>query len=66
MSDDKKAPIIERYCTKDNPWDHTPFDPTKETVIHDDAKELYPDYDGCLVTYECPNCGHVYTIDYGD
>ncbi len=58
--------IIERHCTKENPWDLAPFNHAKMKIIHDEAEELYPDFDTSLVTYKCPNCGHVFTIDLGD
>ncbi|MDO8466563.1 MAG: hypothetical protein Q7S83_00250 [bacterium] len=62
MSQDQN-PSIERHCTKENPWDHAPFDPTKETIIHNDAEETCPEYDGNLVPYRCPHCGHEFTVD---
>jgi hypothetical protein len=55
--------IIEIHCTKENPWDQIPFDITKILILHDDAQELYPEYDGPLPIYKCPNCGHEFQVD---
>ncbi len=54
---------IEIHCTKENPWNKVPPKIGKEVITHDDAKETYPEYDGSIVAYKCPNCGHEFTID---
>lgn len=58
-----KDPVIEYHCAKLTPWNHVPPQPGKEVIVHDDAEELYPDCDCSLVTFKCPNCGHIYTLD---
>lgn len=57
--------LIERYCTKEHPWDHTPINPDKETIIHVDTEEIWEDLTGRFVDYWCPNCGHIIEMDFG-
>ncbi len=66
MSGGQKDPIIERHCTKENPWDRLPFDKSRIKLIHDDFEEVYPDCDFILVSCKCLNCGHIFTMDMRD
>lgn len=50
------------YCTAESPYMKRPGD-DKEYWIHVDAKEADLEYDGELVPYRCPNCGHEYSVD---
>lgn len=65
MSDAPKDPIIERHCTKEHPWDRTPFEESEIRIIHDDAEEIWEDLTGRFVDYWCPNCGQIIEKDYG-
>lgn len=63
MPNEEADPIVKYYCTKLTPWNHVPPQIGKETIIHNDAKEVYEDCDCSLVDYKCPNCGHTFTLD---
>jgi hypothetical protein len=50
-------------CTKANPWDRT----SKAPVMHDAVREIGEQQDGYpggdIVTMECRNCGHRWTVE---
>lgn len=52
-----------KYCTKDVPY--SKGDP-KAYVIHVDAEEVNPEYDGEILSYHCPNCNLDFSVDYRD
>lgn len=59
IEQDQKAGVIR--CTKESPWDKE-RDP-KARVRHMDASEVGADDWNGIAHYECPNCGHYWSVE---
>jgi hypothetical protein len=52
---------LAKFCTKETPL---PGADTKDYVVHVDAVNTDPTYDGVIIPYRCPNCGLTFDVDY--